>query len=169
MGALRPLLPSMRLAAYLMELLALLAASTAVFGDDAGLRRCRLIADSPARLACYDALPLATHPAPAAAASRARAASAPRAPVQSEAQFGLAPKPSEELSSIESHIPGLFEGWRPNERIRLANGQVWQVVDESSSRLQRREPKVTVRRGALGAFYLDIEGDNRSPRVRRVQ
>jgi hypothetical protein len=44
----------------------------------------------------------------------------------------------------------MFEGWRPNERIRLANGQVWQIADDSSSLLQRRDPKVTVRRGALG-------------------
>lgn len=88
---------------------------------------------------------------------------------QLEAKFGLAPKPSEELESIHSHIPGLFEGWRPNARIRLANGQVWQIADDSTNLLQRREPRVTIRRGALGAFYLDIEGDNRSPRVRRVQ
>ena len=77
--------------------------------------------------------------------------------------------PAEELAAIESHIPGVFEGWRPNERIRLANGQVWQIADDSKSLIQRQSPKVTVRRGALGAFYLDIEGDNSSPRVRRVQ
>lgn len=163
----------MRRIVYSLELLAFVAVSTAAWADDAGLRRCRAITEAPTRLACYDALPLATEPrsglAPVARPPSAAPAPGARAPASSEAQFGLAPKPSEELPAIESHIPGLFEGWRPNERIRLANGQVWQVVDESSSALQRRDPKVTVRRGALGAFYLDIEGDNRSPRVRRVQ
>lgn len=163
----------MRRAGYSLELLAFVAVSTAAWGDDPGLRRCRAIPEAQARLACYDALPLAAQasavPAPAAGLPKAPAGVAARVPASAEAQFGLAPKPSEELPAIESHIPGLFEGWRPSERIRLANGQVWQVVDESSSMLQRRDPKVSVRRGALGAFYLDIEGDNRSPRVRRVQ
>jgi hypothetical protein len=172
MGALRIPLPPMRRAPYCLELLAFLAISTAAWGDDAGMRRCRAIAEAPARLACYDALPLATQPGPGASPAPVRAtppAPTPRAHASPEAQFGLAQPPAEELPAIESHVPGLFPGWRPNERIGLANGQVWQVVDESSSLLQRSNPKVTVRRGALGAFYLDIEGDNRSPRVRRVQ
>jgi hypothetical protein len=71
--------------------------------------------------------------------------------------------------TIQSYIPGRFEGWGPNYRIRLANGQVWQVVDDSKGILQRQDPKVTVRRGLLGSFYLDFEGDNRSPRVKRIE
>lgn len=152
--------------------MATLLAGAPAWSDDAGFLRCRAIADSASRLACYDALPV---PAPAArSAPQAPAAGRPASPAMpasrpSDGQFGLAPKPAEEVAEIYSSIPGLFEGWRPNERIRLANGQVWQIADDSSSLVQRREPKVTVRRGALGAFYLDIEGDNRSPRVRRVQ
>ena len=46
--------------------LALLAWPAAA--DETALRRCRTLADAPARLACYDALPLA---APAAAATPA--------------------------------------------------------------------------------------------------
>ena len=176
MGALRVPRHPMRRISYALETLAFLLFAQASSADDAGLRRCRALADSAARLTCYDALPLDTQaaarqaPAPVAAPGRASPGSAPSAAARStEARFGLASPPTEELPAIESHIPGLFEGWRPNERIRLANGQVWQIADDSTSLLQRREPKVTVRRGALGAFYLDIEGDNRSPRVRRVQ
>ena len=44
-----------------------------------------------------------------------------------------------------------------------------QMQFDSARYLDRVDPKVTIRRGALGAFYLDIEGDNRSPRVKRVQ
>ena len=158
-------------------LLAVLIGSGSAWSDDAGLLRCRAIADGPARLACYDGLPLAGQATPAAPvrapapAAAGRAAVAPStSPASSpDGQFGLAPKPAEEVNEIHTSITGLFEGWRPNERIRLANGQVWQIADDTSSLLQRRDPKVTVRRGALGAFYLDIEGDNRSPRVRRVQ
>lgn len=157
-------------------LLALLA-SVPAWSDDASLRRCRELADSRARLACYDALPLPKTLAPAAPAPAAQVPpAAPAAPPKvtpeaREARFGVEHKAAaqEELPAIQSHIPGLFEGWRPNMRIRLANGQVWQIADDSARMMERRDPKVTVRRAALGAFFLDFEGDNRSPRVRRVQ
>ena len=35
--------------------------------------------------------------------------------------------------------------------------------------LTLNDPKVRIRRGALGAFYLEFEKVNHSPRVRRVQ
>ncbi len=73
------------------------------------------------------------------------------------------------LDAIESHVPGRFDGWGPNASIRLANGQVWQIADGSSGAHWIENPKVRVRRGALGAFYLEIEGTNRSPRVTRIQ
>jgi len=85
-------------------------------------------------------------------------------------RFGMEHKGSPPQSDrIESHIPGRFEGWRANSRIRLANGQVWQVIDNSWLGGEWDNPKVAIRRGALGSFYLDIEGENRSPRVRRVE
>ena len=57
------------------------------------------------------------------------------------------------MNAIESQIPGRFEGWQPNTRIRLANGQVWQVTDGSSRIYDVNNPKVEIRRGMLGAFY----------------
>lgn len=138
--------------------------------DDAGLRRCRVIADATARLACYDAL---ASPGPA---GTPRASPGTPAPPRNEGsaglmeRFGLEHKGSTPQSDrIESHIPGRFEGWRANSRIRLANGQVWQVVDNSWFGGEWDNPKVAIRRGAFGSFYLDIEGQNRSPRVRRVE
>ncbi len=71
--------------------------------------------------------------------------------------------------TIESQIPGRFEGWQPNTSIRLANGQVWQVTDGSSRMYDVNNPKVTIARGVLGAFYLNLEGDNRTVRVKRIQ
>ena len=127
---------------------------------DPTLQQCRAIPDAAARLACYDALPLPAVP-PAVAAP------APEAPTQ----FGLVREapPVVELPSIESTIPGHFDGWYPNRRIRLANGQVWQVADGSTRFYDLDNPKVTIRRGVLGAFYLDLSVDNRSIRVRRVE
>jgi hypothetical protein len=84
-------------------------------------------------------------------------------------QFGLEQKQTEALlPAIQSHIPGRFEGWGPSTSFRLANGQIWQVTDGSSGVHWIENPNVSVRRGMLGAFYLEIEGTNRSPRVRRL-
>ncbi len=136
-------------------LLLLLAAATAApAADDAAVMRCRTLADAAARLACYDALPLATSATPAA-----------------QRDFGLpAPQtPATADQAIESSIAGRFEGWEPDQQIALANGQVWRIVDGSSAFVILSNPKVRVERGALGAFYLVVDGLNKTPRVRRVR
>jgi hypothetical protein len=43
------------------------------------------------------------------------------------------------------------------------------VIDNTSRYLFLDNPAVTVKRGALGSFFLDIEGTNHMPRVRRVK
>jgi hypothetical protein len=153
-------------------------ASAADAASDEALAACRAVKDSAARLACYDALPLAARPAPGAPVRPAPAVPAPpsppapaAAPVESESsRFGLPantrPAP---LEYVESHIEGHFSGWYAGTRIRLANGQVWQVTDGTSRFADVDNPKVTVRRGALGSFFLDIDGVNPAPRVRRVE
>ena len=167
-----------------------LAAPAAHAVDDAAFARCRGIADTAARLACYDALPLVpaapmSAPSRPAAASNAAPAPAPRAPsAAAAAPVAAPPAPAsaaqnfgmeEKIAAgslpptMESHIPGHFEGWGPGARIKLANGQVWQVVDGTSAFFNRDNPKVVVRRGMMGGFFLEIENSNRSPRVRRIQ
>ena len=156
----------------------MVASGLATAADDAAVRRCRAIPDSLARLACYDALPLGVAPsaaprgAPQQSPFRPQPAQPRAAPAPAPAEnFGLEHKarPADEVATIETYIPGRFEGWRPGVRITLANGQVWQVTDETSRYVLLDNPKVVVRRGVMGAFFLDIEGDNRSPRVRRIQ
>jgi hypothetical protein len=161
------------------------------------LKRCRSIGDAGARLACYDALPLegaplapSAAPTPASPASRApgpavptaRATPAPPAPSQGsaaaapatqaslESSFGMEGRaPAAELPAIQTHIPGAFYGWGQGTQITLANGQVWQVVDEGGRRMHLQDPKVRVRRAMMGAFFLEFEAHNHSPRVRRVK
>ena len=100
-------------------------------------------------------------PAPSPAVAPAASAPAP-------SRFGLeAPRP--EPSAISTRIDGPFEGWGPRTRFKLANGQVWQVTDDSSAAYNLLNPQVTVRRAAFGSFVLEIEGANRTPRVRRVE
>lgn len=161
----------------LKALLPLLLVSSAAFADDAAILRCRAIADASARLACYDALVVTPASASAAKAAAGTVAVAVQPPAQQAApqpaqdQFGLEARTVNKgaLDAIESTIPGSFEGWRANSNIRLANGQVWQIGDDSSRAHYIDNPKVRIRRGALGSFYLEIQGTNSSPRVKRVQ
>lgn len=151
------------------------AAAPAV-ANDAALESCRLERAADKRLACYDAIvvaPRAASPAatlvPAPLPVNRATAAAPAAPVVAPASsFGL-PSTSAALDAIDSSIAGRFEGWYPKTRITLTNGQIWQVEDTSSAALALDNPKVRVRRGFAGAFYLEVSGTNRSPRVRRVQ
>ena len=159
--------------------LPLLLVSGVAIADSAGLVRCRGIADGPLRLACYDALtvPATGTAAGSTANSAGQVASQPASAAQSPSgqqkpdQFGLEAKVANngQLDAIESHIPGSFEGWSAKKNIKLANGQVWQIADDSSRAHYIDNPKVRIRRGALGSFYIEIQGTNASPRVRRVQ
>lgn len=136
------------------------------------LANCRAQAEPMRRLACYDAIALPAARSPAASTPAAPAAPPAPAgtpvPAAADAGFGL-PAASQGTASIESRIAGVVEGWGPRTQFRLANGQVWQVEDGSSASLYLREPAVRVRRGFAGAYYLEFEGSNRTPRVRRVQ
>lgn len=155
-------------------LFVLLFVSGAALADDAAMLQCRGIADVPARVKCYDAIPLgagATAAAPAAAA----VAAAPT-PQQREQAFGLASMPApkaaeaEKSNSISSTIAGKFDGWSGNELVKLSNGQVWRIIDGSSATLSpMTNPKVTVERNFFGTYFLKIDGTNNSPKVRRIQ
>jgi hypothetical protein len=140
-------------------MLLLLSISSTALADDAALLACRGIADASSRLACYDALVVPT------GEEKTR-----QSETSQREQFGLGKQSgATDLGAIESHIPGHFEGWGPGASIRLANGQVWQVSDGSSGINYIENPKVRIRRGVFSAYYLELEGTNRSPRVIRVQ
>jgi len=162
---------------------------------EAEMKRCRAISDRQARFECYDAIVLpaaapASRGAPVAGAAPAGpvvgatavpaagtvGASAPTAPgaagtsAHQHREFGLPERPVSALvQSIDSFIEGPFDGWVAGARLRLANGQVWEIVDGSSASYQLRDPKVRVSRGLLGSFFISIEGVAQSPRVRRIQ
>ena len=47
--------------------------------------------------------------------------------------------------------------------------EIWQVSDDSDAVFNLNNPQVTIRRGILGAFYLELDGTNRTARVKRLQ
>ena len=140
----------------------LILVSGLAFADDADLLHCRAIPDAGTRLNCYDTLVVRS----------GTTTETPAAPmvVSVVNRFGLEnQRDPAEPDTIITTIPGYFTGWRPNTRILMANGQVWQISDDSSSLLDLENPKVSIRRGMIGAFFLDFEGNNRSPKVRRLK
>lgn len=158
-------------------LVLLLAVSGSALAADADLLRCRTIADVAGRVACYDAIPVAAAGSAAAAPIAAAQAAAP-APASAPAavpaaNFGLSAtqmRKSDEPNFIESTLLGRIEGWSPSTQFRLANGQIWRVADDSSGSVNELDnPKVKITRNAIGSMFLEIEGTNQAPRVRRVQ
>lgn len=164
-----PRLPALSI----LSLLPLLSVSGAALADDAAILKCRALGETQARLACYDRIPVGAQPATAATATTATTAPAAAAPATTaEQRFGLEQVKRKEVEpqSIESTIEGNFDGWEPGAQIRLANGQVWRIVDGSSAVLSpMKNPKVKVTRNMLGTLFLEIEGTNNSPKVRRVR
>lgn len=149
--------------------LTLLLLSGAALADDAAIAKCRALSDGAARLACYDAIPVGVRQ-PAAAAATPVAAAAPAR--GKEADFGMEAKKQreEQPKSVTSTVVGDFQGWGPGSQIRLANGQVWRVIDGSEAVLPRtRDARVTIERNLFGTLFLKVEGTNNSAKVRRVQ
>ena len=144
--------------------LSLLLLSGTVLADDAAMLKCRALPDAGARLACYDAIQLGAGP---------QVAAAPAVPARSkEADFGIEEKKrrAAQPQSISSTIAGDFQGWGPSSQIRLANGQVWRIIDGSEAVLApMHNPKVTIERNMFGTLFLKVEGTNNSAKVRRVQ
>ena len=165
----------------LLVLLALFVSMPAM-ADDAALLRCRAIADVAGRVACYDAIPVGAAPArpavvAAPAATPTPAASTAPVPIsaaeEAERNFGLTStqmRKPDAPTFIQSTLIGRIDGWGPNTTFRLANGQSWRVNDDSSGNVNQIDnPKIKITRNLLGTMFLEIEGSNQAPRVRRVQ
>ncbi len=159
---------------------ALLAALPAV-ADTAGIQRCRIIPESAARLACYDAIalpglgsragwgaPVAGAPAPGPAPATGGITAAPAAPAGGN--FGFENRlPEGTPDTLSSRIVGALSYFENGTQFTLENGQVWQVVDGTRGAYDLQNPPVRIERAMLGSFLMTIEGVNQRPRVRRIR
>lgn len=156
---------------------AALVCTGAVQADPAALQRCRIIPEAAARLACYDAIalpglgsragwgaPTAAAPAAPAAAPGAAAAADPSSTFGLEARI-VAAGPDR----MESRVVGKVQDLPAGTRFTLENGQIWQTTEYTGGFYDLTNPKVVISRGALGSFFITIEGANATPRVRRVK
>ncbi|MFT3829942.1 MAG: hypothetical protein QM691_09590 [Opitutaceae bacterium] len=93
-----------------------------------------------------------------------------------EAAFGREQEVQEKVArereipdSIRSRIAGEFRGWSGNTVFQLENGQVWRQAGSGSAFLRLDSPEVTIERGALGAFFLRVEGIGGRVKVKRIR
>ena len=121
--------------------------------DESTLRECRRIADTAARVACYDAIPLGeergfgSNQLPRAAPERAAE------PAQLTAT----------VASAAEREPGVY-------LLTLEDGSKWQFIDAAPRFYAppRRGAKVEISATAMGSYLLRF-GDQRALRVRRVR
>jgi hypothetical protein len=157
----------------------LASAGTAGAQVEDRLAECARIAGSSERLECYDALskagtaaatdfwnralgPDASRKSPAAAAS-----TTDPDPVT---QFGFNDgRGSGAAQQVQSRYDGEFTGWSGNTLFRLENGQVWKQAQSGRVSARATRPQITIKRGTLGGYRMNVEGLNESIRVERVK
>jgi hypothetical protein len=138
---------------------------------------------SPEELARLDALvqdftraPVAATPDPResrttvgadrpAAAERRTSEPPERRSLLERAKVTIAPGTKVEYEPVQSRLNGTFTGWQPRAVFDLENGQRWQVTGTDSYVCPPvSNPAVKITPGALGSFWMTIDGVN--PRVR---
>lgn len=78
-------------------------------------------------------------------------------------------KKSEAAVPVTSTLKGDFRGWQNGTVFELANGQRWRVTDGAfSSSRPLSNPRVTVKPGFLGSWYMLVEGTSVQAKVKRV-
>ncbi|MBM3843750.1 MAG: hypothetical protein FJ397_10915 [Verrucomicrobia bacterium] len=123
---------------------------------------------TPEELSRLDAL-IAARGAPPPAAPAAAAPAIASAPARVPAAPSRRPTVTAEEETVESRLTGEFRGWEPRTVFALENGQRWQETGGTTyAGPPLAAPAVRIRAGALGAYWMRIEGVGREVKVRRV-
>jgi hypothetical protein len=72
--------------------------------------------------------------------------------------------------TVESHIDGLFTGWRGRTVFKLDNGQEWKQAESGAYDAGKfQDPVVRIKPMLLGSWLMYVEGCGCSVRVNRVK
>jgi hypothetical protein len=131
--------------------------------DVSAMRECRRIADTAARVACYDAIPLGEAQAAPAATPQPRGFGSNQLP-RSEPE--RAAEPEEVTATVANAVerePGVY-------LLTFEDGTQWQFVDAAprSYAPPRRGSRVEIIAASMGSYLLRF-GEQRALRVRRVR
>src|SRR5262245_33933951 len=74
-----------------------------------------------------------------------------------------------DVEPVTSTLKGSFNGWSSGTVLELENGQRWRVI-EGSLYLGKTlpSPKITIRPGMMGGWYLEAEGQTPKAKVKRL-
>lgn len=62
-------------------------------------------------------------------------------------------------NAMASSLKGEFRGWQDGTVFELENGRCWRVIEgDYSTKPWLASPKVTLKPGFLGSWYLHVEG-----------
>ena len=161
----------------------LAAAGMSLTANAADLAVCARLTDDAQRLACYDAAvrleaaataeqparhvekePQDPPPAPAAVTVQAP----PAVEQASAAEFGMETKQVEkrQLDALQARVQKVRKDPYGRLIVTLDNGQVWRQSESGSYPLADGD-RITIERGFLSAFYLQVDGLNRRIKVQR--
>jgi hypothetical protein len=155
--------------------------SFATADDLSAAAECARIGDSQLRLSCYDDLfrdSSADGRDRGVAADPAETASAQPDPKVDPEAANIAGLGAEQLrqppvESVEARLIDDFTGWTGRTVFRLDNGQVWQQTRNYIRDYKPPRPipqaKVTISKGLMGSYNLQVEGVRRIVQVKRVE
>lgn len=145
-----------------------------------GPEDCRRVDDDRDRLACYDRL----YPREPRLAEGAKESAQSTGTVAQDPVEALSPDPAaveefgaeqiiQSVDHLEARLVGDFDGWSGNTVFRLDNGQVWQqtknYIPDYKPRDPVSQPRVTISRGFMGSYNLQVEGVKRIVQVKRIE
>lgn len=126
-----------------------------------GLLACRTISDPMQRLACYDrqsnAVASAIEKKDLVVIDKERATAAKRSLFGFSVPSFAGLLGGGDLNQIEGTVTGATQNADGGWIIKLADGSVWSQTDDTPVALDpRRGDKVTVKRGALGSYFVKV-------------
>lgn len=151
---------------------------------------CAAITDDAKRLACYDQFikNKKTPPKPEQAAQPEKPVKPAKPELPEQAQkpetkpkaaskkdkveeFGQEriKKEEETLDKITATALGEFTDWEKGLKVQLDNGQVWEITDLRPGYYKITNPTVTIEKGFMGSYKMNVKGRNKSYRVIRVE
>ncbi|ACV26364.1 hypothetical protein [Kangiella koreensis] len=151
---------------------------------------CAAITDDAKRLACYDQF--LKHKAASQKPEQAAQPEKPVQPAKPEIQeqtqkqktknkaagkkdkieeFGQEriKKEEETLDKITATALGEFSEWKKGLKVQLDNGQVWEITDLRPGYYKITNPTVTIEKGFMGSYNMNVKGRNKTYRVIRVK
>jgi hypothetical protein len=138
------------------------------------LRSCAKIDDDTARLACFDreiarvsvADPPGKESAPVSLSPEERLGLSEQRVQRLESKGAAQPQA---ISELQAHILSLSVGNDGRDVFALDNGQTWQQTETQLSFSARPGDAVTIKKGALGSFWLSKSPGQQSTRVKRLR